>query len=1227
MEFSKEQAAVLAAQTGNRLVSAQAGAGKTRILVEDILYQVLDQRTGLDQMLIVTFTRKAAGEMKSRISQGLLDALKDPARQADRPWILSQLTNLSSANIQTLDAFCLEVVKAHYDRLGLDPGVHILDNKKLAAIQEEVMDELWEDLSSRAMSDPDLRDFLEAYGYKKRFSRDLLWDNIQAILTPMACQVHPDRWLADQEARMTQPDLTAFQQAAFASLLEEDVDSLLDEGLHLEGAMATVDLPEGLANQTLDLIHTIRRALTGSEEGGEAQALQDRARENIFAQPVEALAIDFGRISIKGVKQAGPEVQEFYQAIKESRDRWKAQLKSLRDNLPFFQEDHLRWEFQEMSRAFTYLFAICWTYLDRTQALKKEANGLDFHDCQMETLRLLEDPEVRKELQDRFVRIYFDEYQDSSRIQDQIINALSRGDNLFFVGDIKQSIYGFRQAEPENFKQRYQLYKTSPTDHALDMTLNFRTRPEILDFINFIFQDLMTEERGDACYDSPGHRSQAGRTFDGPGQVTLALLSKNPAALADDFWKDYGNQPFYVAQVIADHVAQGGKFSDCAILTRTNQAMIPYAIILDHFHIPLAADGQLSDAKHPDLAIAKALLKVIDNRQDDLALLTVLSSPIGGFSDADLARIRLGREDRPFAQAFLDFAGEGSLAEAGGTALSEEAQTFLQRVADWRMRLKEMPLDQFVGLVLEETGLLSFAGALPGGSERRLYLDSFLRRAQAYSQEEGTDLRGFLTYLDLVEGGGGEAFEPANPLSDQDNVVRIMTIHKAKGLEFPLLFLVESQSQFNDGDRQAMIVSDPDLGCAIDIRSFQEGEKGEDLVVHRPLLRRMLDQRRADRDRSEAVRLLYVAMTRAIDQLYIVGDFAEDKLSKLGEIKTGDLQAELDQGKSYQDWILAILRRSPLIRQAAAGDWAEDFKASLPSSFDRPLPAGTWTQAFTLLLEPGEKFRQPTSLAETGPEAGEEDWPTRLLAYRYPYEKETQLPIKKTVSQLSAKNQNKEENLKDWPSFWAKPGHGGPAAIDLAGSDGPEGWAPVGPESGPPQRSREVPLPRFLQKERSFSPAEWGTLMHRAMQLLPLEPYDRAGLTQALDRLEARGQFSPEERQALDEDKLLAFFQTELGQEIVGAKDHVHREQAFTLLYTENGETYAVDGQVDLYVWSPQGILLVDFKTDRRIQPNRYRKQLDLYSQALERAYQKPVVRKLIFWLSFGQWTDLSIKR
>ena len=1205
-----EQQAVLDVVDQNIIVSAQAGAGKTRVLVQRILQYIIRDRVGLDRMLIVTFTKKAANEMKDRIREKLMEALSEEG--ADRLWIYTQLNNVASANIQTMHAFCLEVLQEHFELIGRDPSFHIINDRKLDRLKDRAMDAVLEEVY---LSDnPQVRDFAEVYGFVARRDDQVFRRLIEGLYEISNKQVHPQGWVDKQLAIMAEEEFSRktfelwFADKLVGPLLEISGD-LDDYEVFLHDPYIFEKL-DTIIRSDLDLVQSVlfgpalELGVAELRGGGSLKAEAVLARRQDLLDHWRNLPEGVDFVGLRGIskKTKSPEELELKDRVKESRDRIKDRVKQFIEDARGLNEEDFFFENRRMAEDLTLLASFSKSFAHHYGRLKEEENGIDFNDVEHDMIRLLENESVRDLLRDRYCYIFFDEYQDASEVQNHIIGRISRETNLFFVGDIKQSIYGFRLAEPKNFLDRYDQYLRERKSRALDLTANFRSLPAILNFVNFVFCPLMTAERTGIAFDSATHRSNAKLgDEDKRGLVSLVLLEEEKVEEEEEqpvrsSLDDISSQAFYLAHKIKEKVGEGANYSDFAILFRTKHRIFQYERILEEFHIPYYSDSKTVEMDSTEVLVFIQLLTLIDNGQIDLALLSSLSSIVGNFSDEELARIRAFSPDSSFFLAMKIYqegeTGGGNLENstvgpAVDPALQEKIGYFLDRVKGWRKDLKKMRLSDFVWKLLLDSGIYFFASSMPDGENRRENLNTILRLAGEYEADMDSSLLGFLHYLEGRADGGADA-TPASDLSEQDNVVRLMTIHKSKGLEFPVVFIVEMQKKFNRSSSALPLTYHKELGLALQKRYWDESlgltVKGE---TRRQVL--IKDRIIAD-DLAEEMRVLYVGMTRAERELYLLGE-AGNLNEYLVKGRNSDLIRDLDSGGSYQDWLVSILSHDRVLQKVLTA--GSDLEPELPTatkdfyglSDGKPLPQ------LLVLLDKGAAYRT-LSGARRIDKANQRvllsDGLEEIVDFRYPYLDQTRLALKNTVSRISKKNLAHDGYFKDWPEL----------------------------EKVERVIREERSGPLFLQDRRRISPAEWGSLMHFALQLLPLKEYDGSSLTAELDSLSDRLAFTDEERAALDEGLLLGFFQSDLGREVIAHRDSVRREVAFTMILNPGHEDVSVDGQIDLFYEKEGRLHIVDFKTDRQADPNKYKLQMELYRQGLAKAYpDKPPASASLYWI------------
>lgn len=1230
-KLSAEQLRALNTDNSNIIVSAQAGAGKTLVLVKRILRLIEEEKADLSQMLIVTFTNKAAQEMKSRIRRGLAELVAERTGQ-ERARFLEQLSAVTGANIQTMHAFCLEVIREHYDRIGRDPGFRILDERRIEQLRglamDEVLDEIYED------GDEGVFEFFRAYGFGNRRSDRGIRELVESLYDESMKTREPSVWLDEQLERMTSPELVEdvvrynFETAvleklrAIARYRQLILRILIDANRASELHPKLTDfLAEELARWDGAIFQLLPPGSFDEAEGSidSDMLFEDyvRVEEDLFQSLVD---FDFPRWPTVGKKayETGEYRKEKADAVKDLRDKGKAAIQELQKGLSAFDQMVVEDQQTEMAQSFRQLMWVTERFARRFRQKKLEESGVDFSDVEQDMLRILEDEEVCGRLRERFRYIFFDEYQDSSDIQDMIVDSIAREDNLFFVGDIKQSIYGFRNAEPRNFLKRYDAYAAGQGGTAVDLTANFRSQPAILHFINCVFDKLMTKELGDVTYASATHRSRPMRPaepFAGEIEISVLAEAKEEDDGEEETERRRNNleeitpEAFYVAQRIRELVSAGESYRDIAVLFRTKQRMRDFETVFEHFGIPYFNDSSVTTTSRLEVALFLELLRVVDNASMDVPLISALART-GGLSDEELAEIRLDYEDGPYFEAVRSY-----LLEHPDSEIGMKLGRFFADIDRYRRLRGELTLSELGWRVLEDSGLYAFASALPFGEERRENLRGVLNVMQDYEQV-GNDLSGFLRYITRESKGKESEVPTTAAVSENDNIVRLMTIHKSKGLEFGNVFLVEMQKQFNEMDQRAPLNFDSGLGTALTL--IKVDEKTGLRLREIPYGQKMIRAKLRKKERAEAVRVLYVAMTRAERRLILVGRHkqAEKLFSQANAV--GPLSDQLDESRNYLEWVVKCLLRDSVMKSSCnfpeliGAEAEEDYYADNGIG-DAHLRVNILngdevrTNALKAPVRLSTEDREPARVAE-------------ILDYSYPRYQDTLRPVKRTVSQLSKKNDNRDERWAEWPRLMKEENapsanqNAGQAAVSGSGAaSGPS--AASGADAAPAPRERSVPA--FLREKEALSAMEIGTLTHLVLQQLPIREYDEESLRERVEGLLEREVIDSREAEAIDYDMLLRFYSSPLAARIARA-DEAFREQAFTMRYEDSDREINVDGQIDVLIREGETYTVIDFKTDRRAVPERYRTQLAFYAAGVEHAMGKPVREAILFWTRSG---------
>lgn len=1281
LQFTQEQRQVIDQRERNLIVSAQAGAGKTAVLVERVLSELVEGHRSIREMLIVTFTNKAAHSLRDKIRARLMELIRSesyPGMDGSgqtisselRTHLLDQVNALASANIQTLHAFCYEQVQGHFDALGLDPTTHILDERTLSDLQNKALDR---SLSAFYESGSTaFQTFAELFGTDQRRTDQALRQMILAYQRMKDQLLDPDRWLKETSDAMGTkaygretirlyyqkfilPDLTAYRAS---------YDALLDQ--------AKRHLPEAYAKAIEGEPVQFSQAVTAYIEKGERDPLLHFKSPTAF--PMRKNKYDEAVLAEKDRLNA------WRKTLKEEQEKISQQVLAL-------NEKALVEEGGRMRQNLLLLDRLASDYRTVLRQLKKEKHGMDFNDVEHLLLALLDQEEIQRALQARYQSIYFDEYQDASDLQNEIIERLKGDRNLFFVGDVKQSIYAFRQACPENFLERMDQYEKDPArSSACYLTYNFRSEKNILDFINWVFDPLMTPDRGQVAYQTKGQRARVSlpaqkraqevETSGGlAGQVELVLIEEEKGEKKElSYIDEKPAEAFYLAHWIQAYLAEDPSHSyrDITVLFRAKQPIMDYEAVLRHFSIPTYSDMDAFDQEALEIALAIHLFEWVDNRYHDLALAALLSSIVGDFSDEELALLRFFYPDGSFAQAFYALVDQPVCNPAEGwaqgvaseedlitlmaayPALHDKALRFAQARERWIQDGQRMPFGDFIAHLLQQSGLYPFLSALSYGQERRANLQLLMTMARHFEEEGGHDLYGFLQLLKENGSSQGQGLQVAGAMSESDQVVRLMSIHASKGLDAPVIVLANLPNSFHPASTLPYSF-DRSFGASLADRSL-DPKSGR--ILEGPSVRLDLDQRRRwARERDEEVRIFYVALTRAQKRLVLLGhgkDLSE-ALRLTGQAHVQELSMALDQGRSYQDWLLALLKADPgkmrdlqggLGQALRAGDFASG-KIDFPSApQDRQQVAG-----FTVTLERESDVRkqmqvvkqtrnteqglETTSLVALLQEGQASILPSMdaVLSFRYPFSESCYLPIKRSVTGLMEEAFEKGKGKRKTPSPL------GSARRDKGEKDQKSDFLLTDQEG-----AADYAPPRFIREEPDRAGAHFGRLMHAALQALPLRAYEPASLEVALEALVKRRFFLREEADQIDRTMLLQFYQSPLGRRLIRLREAVRREESFTIRtplsklpfarQREGGseEIMTIDGRVDLFVPLAEadpkeaGLLLVDFKTDRKKDPAHYRDQLALYALALSQAYQQPVTEAYLYWVRYGEaerFTDL----
>ena len=1315
VKWTEEQQKVIDTHGIDVLVSAAAGSGKTAVLVARILEMVTSpvHPVDIDRLLVVTFTNAAAAEMRQRIR----DALEVRTEQeADNEHLQRQLVLIHNAKITTIHSFCLQVLRSHFHLIGLDPGFRVADEAEMQLLRQDVLKEVLDETYETEAENQEFHEFLERFSPGKD-DRPVM-EAVLALYHFSMGQPWPLEWLQEcREMYVGGGAALAKTDSAEQKKEEPDNGSRLEEDSAKEGEEQN-NQTERVCGKKCDGLHDplwLRAAVDDTkhvleEAGNLVQRAYDTAMEP-FGPAAYGLALLDDLEQIKRVARAqdyhglaaafrgmhpykrlstkkDPDVlEEKKQLVKDLREAAKTALAGVRTRYFYDTPEVIRDEFERSGLSVRWLTYLTEAFSKRLAQRKAEKNMLDFSDLEHLALQILverKDGEnhpsaAAREYAGQFEEIMIDEYQDSNLVQELILGSVSGGGcgahNLFMVGDVKQSIYRFRLARPELFLEKYHAYPQLETAQRIDLHKNFRSRYEVLNSVNYIFRQIMTENPGGIVYDEDA-ALYAGAKF--PERVDLcaekdawvqdggkpesdasqsmkkeeangALLkaeeiketSSRESAYTTELWlteSDTARRRETEARMVGARIEamvgkeqiwdkdltpegwtegmeRGGyrpvQYKDIVILLRTVSGWADtFGSVLTERGIPNFTGSQSGYFSAAEVRTVLSYLQVLDNPRQDIPLAAVLHSAIGGLDEEELAWIRSESEDGSFYECCRSYLESGA-----DKAIKEKLAHFFDMLERFRTRAEYTPVHLLLWEILDETGYGAYAQALPAGSQRKANLDMLVEKAIAYEATSYRGLYHFVRYIENLKKYEVDYGE-ANIGSESDNTVRIMSIHKSKGLEFPVVFVCGMAKQFNETDSRAKAVMHPSLGIGCDcvdtrLRTRQAS-----------LLKKIIQKTTSMENLGEEMRVLYVAMTRAKEKLILTGCVGnmEEQAAKWSQTAATPGEtlpySSLTGASSYLDWVMPALMRHPDARMLALSLHIpyEEFDQSVwKKGMEKEKPVDK-TDAFSTHYEfyamakelfEAEEFRQAdkeqASLAALlNPDLSvcADEEARKYLAhvfsedFAYQYERGQKIAGKLSVSELKKRSQEPEE------------------------TDAKQLYAP----------EEEEIIPGFYRTDVQVKGAARGTLYHTFMENLDFSKKEE--LQMQLEELVNCGKMSRDEASAVRLSDIRRFLKTKTGKgmEQAARAGKLHREQPFVLgvpaetIQKEwsGDETVLVQGIIDAWFEDEDGaVILVDYKTDhiadREKLAERYRGQLSYYAQALEQLTGRTVKTQVIY--------------
>ena len=1180
-----EQIQAIYSSGQNILVSASAGSGKTFVMAERILDQ-LARGVEIRQLFISTFTVKAATELKERLEKKISQQIQETQDLELKNHLSRQLADLPNAAIGTMDSFTQKFLTKHGYLLDLSPNFRILQNEsEQLLLKNEVFRQVFES-HYQGKEQGKFSQLVKNFAGRSKDARGLrkqvymIYDFLQSTSNPQA-------WLQESFLKgFEKADFTVAKENLAEDLKERlwDLESFFR--YHLENDAKEFGKAAYLeaVQQVLDEIG----ALTNESTFNQYQEVLER---------VVSISKDKGGRALTNASRKA-ELQELKEAYNQERKDKFEKLNALNDQITLlkFQEDYHQdsWDLAKTFQVFMRDF------VDAYRQRKREENAFEFADISHYTIEILENfPQVRQEYQERFHEVMVDEYQDTNHIQERMLELLSNGHNRFMVGDIKQSIYRFRQADPQIFNEKFHSFaQDSEEGQLILLKENFRSSSEVLNATNDVFKHLMDEEVGEISYDGM-HQLVFGNTdiqANPENKAEVLLYDKDDDSDNDEELvtnKLTGEMRMVIKEIIHLHNNKGVPFNDIALLTASRSRNDQVLLALSEYGIPVKTDGaQNNYLQSLEVQVMLDTLRVIHNPLQDFALVALMKSPMFSFDEDELARLALQKSEDKVQENFYEKlvnAQEkiGLQKDLIKAELQKKLGFFMETVQDWRLYSKTHSLYDLIWKIYSDRFYYDYVGALPNGRARQANLYALALRADQFEKSNFKGLSRFIRMIDQVLEAQHDLANVA--VAPPKDAVELMSIHKSKGLEFPYVFILNIDQQFNKQDSMSEVILSRRNGLGLKYVARVATDAKEEYVpstikLSIPSLTYTQNEEELQlASYSELMRLLYVAMTRAEKKLYLVGKGSREKLEAKEYPTNGQglltRETRLD-ASNFQDWIWAIYQAFTKedLHFTVRFEGEEDLTKEVIGELENKSQLQDQSQADN---------RQSDTIKEALEMLKE------VEVYNQIHRAAINLPSVQTPSQIK--------------KFYEP----------IMGMEG----VVVAGQSQLKESTVQFNLPDF-SKTKKVTGAEIGSATHELMQRINLAKKPTLEtLTEALEQV----QVSSDVKSKINLGKILSFFDTALGQEILANQDKLYREQPFSMLKRDekSQENFVVRGILDGYLLYNDKIALFDYKTDRYEHASqlveRYRGQLDLYAEALSRSYQIETVEKYLILLGKDQ--------
>lgn len=1155
-KWTEKQKQAIYEKGTNLLVAAAAGSGKTAVLVERIINKITNENIDIDKLLVVTFTNAAATEMRERILEALYKKIEEEPENSN---LQRQILLLNKASISTIHAFCLDVIKNNFYQTDISPNFRLANTPEIELLKMEVLEEIFDEFYEE--KNKEFINLVNAYGGYR--DDEALKEVILKIYKFIQSTPFPKEWLDTQVEKFNLNQNEDFSQTSWGNLLTKSLKEEVQASINkLKTLSITLKRENELEKFYLCILDDIA-------------LLEEILGLNTWDEIFEKIS----NLRFKTWPTDRKVTLEIKDKAKEIRDGIKKSINKFKEKIFIYDSKQANSDIYEMYAILVAIKNVIYKFIEEYKKVKIEKNIIDFNDIEHYALNILVKKdeegnyiatEVAKKYQEKFEEIAIDEYQDSNLVQEYILTTVSKGNNIFMVGDVKQSIYKFRQARPELFLDKYNSYcEVEEQNHKgrkIQLFENFRSRKNILDITNLVFEDIMSRKVGDIEYDEKEFLNQGAeyektdKLISGKAELHIIDLYKDEEDLEEDdeqveLIDNIEIEAKFVANKLKEILdsnyyvydkKQGYRkatFRDFAILLRSTAASANiYERELANLGLPVFCDTSSNYFETIEIQTIMSLLKIIDNPNNDIALVTVLRSPIVGLTDNELVEIRVTNQNVSFFEV-LCLAKE-----------NDKVKEFFKLLEKLQEKQEYLKLDELLWEIYETTGYYNYVSLMPDGNIKTANLRMLFEKAQDYEAGSFKGLYNFINFIDKVSKSRSDMGAP-KLIGENENVIRIMSIHKSKGLEFPIVFLSGTGKQFNMQDLNQSILLHQDMGFGPKYINYERK------IEYSTLAKEAMKLRAKTELLSEEMRLLYVALTRAREKLIITG--IDKNLQKSLKTKNDLLEGNngnkkinkfiVEKAKNYLDWLEFVT-----LYDSRAKEIIDIFEHKT-------------NELNTSCMEDEEKELHLNIEGEI------EKQVERKLNWEYPRKELTKIEGKTSVSKIAKPEANKYEVAQI--------------------------------------------IPEFLKEIKKLTSAQIGTVVHLCLQKLqPKEDYDTEKITELLEKLVANKIITEQEKEAVEKNKILKFTKSELFKKMKTAKN-IYNEKPFFInvpvkeLYeSESEETILVQGIIDLYfIDEKNNLILVDYKTDYVPDNNdnylaeKYKEQLKLYARAMEEALNRKV--------------------